>query len=97
MVASRTPAVQLQHAEDPKQWNRDLERREVFDDIEWWILVVTAKGVYREPERTLANPQGTGGRWWHDRPARYPSTSYPRATPLHELPARYPLHELPVR
>ena len=43
-----------QHAEDPKQWNRDLERREVFDDIEWRILVVTAKGVYREPERTLA-------------------------------------------
>ena len=42
-----------QHAEDIKQWNRDLERREVFDDTEWRILVVTAKGIYHEPERTL--------------------------------------------
>jgi len=43
-----------QHAEDPAQWNRDLERREVFDDAEWRILVVTNKGIYREPERTLS-------------------------------------------
>lgn len=42
-----------QHAEDPVQWNSDLERREEFDDGEWRILVVTAKGIYREPERTL--------------------------------------------
>jgi len=36
------------------QWNSDLERREEFDDDGWRILVVTAKGIYREPERTLA-------------------------------------------
>ncbi|HET9859222.1 MAG TPA: DUF559 domain-containing protein [Nocardioidaceae bacterium] len=42
-----------QHAEDTAQWNRDLERRETFDDMEWRILVVTAEGIYREPERTL--------------------------------------------
>lgn len=43
-----------QHAEDTGQWNRDLERREIFDDTQWRILVVTAKGIYREPTRTLA-------------------------------------------
>jgi very-short-patch-repair endonuclease len=43
-----------QHAEDTRQWNRDLERREIFDDMEWRILVVTAKGIYKEPENTLA-------------------------------------------
>ena len=43
-----------QHAEDLVQWNSDLERREEFDDDGWRILVVTAKGIYREPERTLA-------------------------------------------
>jgi hypothetical protein len=42
-----------QHAEDVAQWNRDLERRETFDDSEWRILVVTAKGIYREPARTV--------------------------------------------
>jgi len=54
------PAIRLiveydgrQHAEDIEQWNSDLERREEFDDGHWRILVVTAKGIYREPERTL--------------------------------------------
>jgi very-short-patch-repair endonuclease len=42
-----------QHAEDAAQWHRDLERRETFDDSEWRILVVTAKGIYREPARTV--------------------------------------------
>ena len=42
-----------QHAEDIRQWNRDLERREVFDDSEWRIIVVTAKGIYQEPGRTI--------------------------------------------
>ena len=43
-----------QHAEDVRQWNRDLERRESLDEAEWRIVVVTAEGIYREPERTLA-------------------------------------------
>ena len=42
-----------QHADDPKQWNRDLERREELDDEEWRIIVVTSKGIYREPARTI--------------------------------------------
>ena len=42
-----------QHAEDTRQWNRDLDRREYFDDEEWRIIVVTAAGIFREPERTL--------------------------------------------
>lgn len=43
-----------QHAEDAVQWERDLDRREELDDDDYRILVVTAKGIYREPERTLA-------------------------------------------
>lgn len=43
-----------QHADDTTQWNRDLERRESLDDEEWRIIVVTAKGIYREPAKTLA-------------------------------------------
>ena len=42
-----------QHADSVKQWNGDLDRREEFDDDGWKILVVTAKGIYREPLRTL--------------------------------------------
>jgi very-short-patch-repair endonuclease len=42
-----------QHAEDLEQWHADLDRREEFDDEGYRILVVTATGMYREPERTL--------------------------------------------
>lgn len=42
-----------QHAHDAAQWSRDLERREELDDQDLRILVVTAEGVYRSPERTL--------------------------------------------
>jgi hypothetical protein len=41
-----------QHA-DPEQWEKDLERREEFDDEGYRIIVVTAKGIYRQPARTL--------------------------------------------
>ncbi|MFC7496484.1 MULTISPECIES: endonuclease domain-containing protein [unclassified Nocardioides] len=42
-----------QHARDTAQWKRDLHRREEFDDDGYRILVVTAEGIYRDPERTL--------------------------------------------
>ena len=42
-----------QHAESVEQWQSDLERREEFDDEDYRILVVTAKGMFVEPERTL--------------------------------------------
>ena len=42
-----------QHAEDNVQWEKDLERREEFDDGGYRILVVTSKGIFVEPERTL--------------------------------------------
>ena len=42
-----------QHAEAVAQWESDLDRREGFDDSGWKILVVTAKGIYKEPWRTL--------------------------------------------
>lgn len=54
------PAVRLaveydgrQHAEDTGQWNHDVDRRELIDDIEWQVVVVTSKGIYREPARTI--------------------------------------------
>jgi len=42
-----------QHAEDSEQWHSDLDRREEFDDAGYRVLVVTSRGIFIEPERTL--------------------------------------------
>lgn len=42
------------HVERIEQWESDLERREAIDEDGWRILVVVARGIYAEPERTLA-------------------------------------------
>jgi hypothetical protein len=42
-----------QHAESQRQWERDVERREELDNDGWRIVVVLAKGIYREPGETL--------------------------------------------
>jgi len=42
-----------QHVEVVQQWERDIERREDLDHGQWRLVVVTSKGIYREPERTL--------------------------------------------
>ena len=31
----------------------DIERREEFDDEDCRLLIVTARGIFKEPERTL--------------------------------------------
>ena len=43
-----------QHARDPRQWNSDIERREELDGEGWRIVVVTSRGIYHEPARTIA-------------------------------------------
>lgn len=54
------PAIKLvveyegrQHADDRRQWESDIDRREELDDEGMRILLVTSTGIYREPERTL--------------------------------------------
>jgi len=42
-----------QHIEREVSWEGDLERREEFDEDGWRILVVTSKGIYRQPARTI--------------------------------------------
>jgi len=42
-----------QHIEREENWESDLDRREAIDDDGWRILVVTSKGIYSNPERTL--------------------------------------------
>jgi hypothetical protein len=42
-----------QHAETQAQWERDVDRREGLDLDRWRLVVVLARGIYREPERTL--------------------------------------------
>ena len=42
-----------QHAEDPEQWQMDIERREELDDEQWRLLIVTRKGIYDNPLNTL--------------------------------------------
>lgn len=39
-----------QHAEDSRQWNHDLRRREALEDAGWKLLVVTAQDLYRRPD-----------------------------------------------
>jgi len=41
------------HVERIDQWNRDHDRRDELEDQGWRLIVVTAKGIYREPEVTL--------------------------------------------
>lgn len=41
------------HAEREEQWEADLGRREAIDDSGWRILVVTGRGLHREPGRTV--------------------------------------------
>ena len=35
-------------------WERDLDRRESMDADGWRLLVVTSRGIYAEPERTVS-------------------------------------------
>lgn len=42
-----------QHADDTGQWNHDIDRRETLDDEEWRIIVVTSRGIFKQPFRTL--------------------------------------------
>jgi hypothetical protein len=41
------------HVEVIDQWEKDLDRREALDDDAWRLLVVTSRGIYREPQRTV--------------------------------------------
>jgi very-short-patch-repair endonuclease len=41
------------HVERIEQWESDLDRREAIDDEGWRILVVTSRGIFREPGRTV--------------------------------------------
>jgi very-short-patch-repair endonuclease len=41
------------HVERVEQWESDLDRREAIDDEGWRIVVITARGIYREPGRTV--------------------------------------------
>ncbi len=42
-----------QHVEVVDQWESDLVRREGLDRDRWRIVVVTSKGIYREPGTTI--------------------------------------------
>ena len=42
------------HIEREAQWNQDLRRRENLEADGWRFVVITSKGVYKEPEDTIA-------------------------------------------
>ena len=42
-----------QHADSPQQWERDIYRREELDRMDYRLLIVTSRGIYNEPHRTL--------------------------------------------
>jgi hypothetical protein len=41
------------HADSTEQWERDIYRREELDRMDYRLLIVTSRGVYDEPQRTL--------------------------------------------
>lgn len=43
-----------QHADDDDQWQRDIERREEFDDLEWRLIIIRSPDLFVHPDRTLA-------------------------------------------
>ena len=42
-----------QHADNDKQWDHDIDRREELDVEGWRLIVIRSKGIYAEPHRTL--------------------------------------------
>lgn len=42
-----------QHAENDDQWQRDIDRREEFDEIEWRLIVLRSPDLFIHPDRTL--------------------------------------------
>jgi hypothetical protein len=61
-----------QHAESPQQYDWDIKRREELDEAGWRIVVVTAKGIYTDPEDTLERVRRVlRGRGMAGVPARF--------------------------
>jgi len=61
-----------QHAEDDKQWDHDLDRREDLDGNGWRLIIIRSKGIYVEPERTLDRiAAAMRARGSHDVPKRF--------------------------
>jgi very-short-patch-repair endonuclease len=48
-----------QHANDPPQWLRDIDRRELLERLEWRTVTVTAEGIFKCPARTLRRVEAT--------------------------------------
>lgn len=42
-----------QHADNTKQWESDILRREELDAAGWRVIVVTSRGIYVRPDETL--------------------------------------------
>lgn len=42
-----------QHAEDSRQWNADIHRREELERQGWRLIIVTADALYVDPSTTL--------------------------------------------
>ena len=47
-----------QHAENQRQWEHDVDRRDGLDHDDWRLVVVLARGIYREPAATLSRVTG---------------------------------------
>lgn len=63
-----------QHADDAAQHDHDLLRREELDEQGWRMVVVTAKGIYGDPEGTLLRVRRAIMQQGGDVPPRLRST-----------------------
>jgi hypothetical protein len=80
-----------QHRDDPEQWQRDIYRREDLDRMDYRLLIVTRRGIYKEPHRTLERVRDgqTTRREWSTAPdvqLRQLATLYRRIALLPNAP-----------
>lgn len=45
------------HVERVEQWESDLDRREAIENDDWRLVIITARGIYRSPDETVAKIQ----------------------------------------
>ena len=42
------------HAENDDQWQKDIDRREEFDDLDWRLIILRSPDLFMHPDRSLA-------------------------------------------
>ena len=69
------------HAENTRQWNSDIRRREALENAGWRLVVVTAEGIYEAPGETIDRIRTALAQRGCDVPRRRPVPEWKRCFP----------------